>query len=434
MTRPAPEERTLEACLSAYRDHLRDADHTSKAWRAIFAELDDDALDWLDARLAGGTEQRFPGASGGARDAIGAMRFIRAFRLRGHLEANLDPLRLAARSPHAELSPAGYGFGESDLDRPIDLGGVLGLESASVREIEQRLRRAYCGTLAIEYMHLQDPEQVGWIRDQFETTPNTTPKAEQRKTLLHHLTAAEGFERFLDAKWKGAKRFGLDGGESAIPALEQILREGATMGLDEVVIGMPHRGRLSVLANVMGKPLDAIFAEFRGLATLADDTAGSGDVKYHLGTSLGSRSLRRPPGSPLPGAQPLPSGGRRTRSSMGKVRARQDQQGDEDRKRVLWGSCCTGTPPSPVKALVGEVLQMSELDGYRTGGTIHLIVNNQIGFTTSPVAARSGPVLLGRRDVGASPDPPRERRRSGGGRPRGHDRPRRSASDSGATS
>jgi 2-oxoglutarate dehydrogenase E1 component len=237
-------------------------------------------------------------------------------------------------------------------------------------------------------MHLQDPTEVAWLRDHVESASNRGLKPEQRRLLLEHLTAAEGFGKFIDTKWKGAKRFWLDGGESTIPALEQIVCQGAATAVEEIVIGMPHRGRLSVLANIMGKPLDAIFAEFRGLSTLPDDAAGSGDVKYHLGTSsdrlIDGKKMHLslvPNPSHLEAVDPV---------VLGKVRARQDQVGDNDRTRLL-GILLHGDAAFAGQGLVGEVLMMSELEGYRTGGTIHLIVNNQIGFTTNPVASRSGP-------------------------------------------
>ncbi len=389
-SRPAPD---LETCLHAFRQHLASPQDTPPEWQAIFADLDDEARAWLTSAASGAAAVSAQGAPAGdaqqaAADALGAMRLVRAFRVRGHLEADLDPLRLTEKVPHPDLSPATYGFEAGDLDRPIHVGGLLGLETATIREIEAHTRRAYCGTLAIEYKHLQDPTEVYWLRDQFETTTDDGLKAEGKMELLQHLTAAEGFEKFIDAKWKGAKRFGLDGGESAIPALERIVAQGASMGVEEIVIGMPHRGRLSVLANVLGKPLDAIFAEFRGLSTLTDDTAGSGDVKYHLGTSsdrvIDGNEIHlslAPNPSHLEAVDPV---------VVGKVRARQHQMGDVDRTRAL-GILMHGDAAFAGQGIVPETLQMSELDGYRTGGTIHLIVNNQIGFTTNPVASRSGP-------------------------------------------
>jgi len=394
MNRPGSPSPTLEECLDAYRTFLNAPESVSEAWRSLFTDLDDEARAWLASALApDGSSSSDSSAPAGnaavaARDSMNAMRLIRSYRVRGHLEANLDPLRLVDRPPHPELDPETYGFTSADRKRAIQLDGLLGLESASINEIESHLRRAYCGTLAVEFMHLQDPEEVAWIRDQFEASPDAALKSEQRRVLLEHLTAAEGFEKFIDAKWKGAKRFGLDGGESTIPALEQIVCQGAATGVEEIVIGMPHRGRLSVLANIMAKPLDAIFAEFRGLATLPDDTAGSGDVKYHLGTSsdrlIDGKKMHLslvPNPSHLEAVDPV---------VLGKVRARQDQIEDHERTKCL-GILLHGDAAFAGQGLVGEVLLLSELEGYRTGGTIHLIVNNQIGFTTNPVASRSGP-------------------------------------------
>jgi 2-oxoglutarate dehydrogenase E1 component len=316
------------------------------------------------------------------------MALIDAYRTRGHLAAHLDPLGLKPITSHPELEPASYGFGEADQGRPIFLGGELGFEEAPLREIVGALRRVYCGILGIEYMHIQDPAQRAWIQQRVEGAQHRAVwKREGKLEILDHLTAAETFERFIHRKWVGTKRFGLDGAESTIPALEQIVRRAAELGVEEIAIGMPHRGRLNVLANVMHKPYRAIFAEFSG-STAAYDDYGSGDVKYHMGTSTDRvvrdrkmhLSLTANP-SHLEAVDPV---------VLGKVRAKQDLRDDKQRRRVM-GLLLHGDAAFAGQGLVAETLMLSELAGYDTGGTFHLIVNNQIGFTTDPTSARSGP-------------------------------------------
>jgi 2-oxoglutarate dehydrogenase E1 component len=219
-------------------------------------------------------------------DSIRALMLIRAYRVRGHLEAKLDPLGLKPVEPHPELDPRTYGFTEADMDRPIFINHVLGLETATLRQILAAVRETYCGTIGVEFMHIQDPAQKAWIQERIESIHNQTNFTDEgKRAILERLTAAEVFEQFLNKKYTGTKRFGLDGGEAMVPALEQILKRGGQLGLKDVVIGMPHRGRLNVLANFMGKPFTAIFAEFQGGAAHPEDVGGSGDVKYHLGTS-----------------------------------------------------------------------------------------------------------------------------------------------------
>ena len=209
---------------------------------------------------------------------------IRAHRIRGHLVADLDPLGLRNEKIHPELDPKSYGFKDEDLDRPIFIDNVLGLQIASMREIVDLVRRTYCGTFALQYMHISDPEQSAWLKERIEGYGKEIKfTREGRKAILNKLVEAEGFEKFLHVKYMGTKRFGLDGGEALIPALEQIIKRGGALGVKEIVIGMPHRGRLSVLANVMGKPYKAIFNEFQGGSFKPEDVDGSGAVSYtHL--------------------------------------------------------------------------------------------------------------------------------------------------------
>ncbi len=214
-------------------------------------------------------------------DSIRALMLIRAYRIRGHLVADLDPLGMREQTPHPELDPKSYGFTESDMDRPIFIDKVLGLEMASMREILSIVKRTYCGTFALQYMHISNPEEAGWLKERIEGFGKEVAfTREGRKAILSKLVEAEGFEKFLHVKYMGTKRFGLDGGESLIPAMEQVIKRGGQLGVRDIVIGMPHRGRLSVLANVMGKPYRAIFNEFQGGSFKPEDVEGSGDVKY----------------------------------------------------------------------------------------------------------------------------------------------------------
>jgi len=324
-----------------------------------------------------------------ATDSIRALMMIRAYRVRGHLEANLDPLGIAKREPHPELDYRSYGFNEADLDREIFIDNVLGLESARLRVIVRAVRETYCGNIGVEYMHIQDPDKKAWIQGRIESKHNHTEfTVNGKRAILERLTAAEAFENFLDKKHTGTKRFGLDGGEALIPALEQIIKRGGQLGIEEIVIGMPHRGRLNVLANTMDKPYQAIFSEFQGGSANPEDVQGSGDVKYHLGTSSDRAfddntvhlSLTANP-SHLEAVDPV---------VLGKVRAKQTQRGKGGVEKVM-GLMMHGDAAFAGQGLVAETLDLSELKDYQTGGTIHFIVNNQIGFTTNPVYSRSGP-------------------------------------------
>ncbi len=322
-------------------------------------------------------------------DSVRALMLIRAYRIRGHLAADLDPLALSEQKPQPELDPSSYGFAEADMDRPIFLDHVLGLETASMRQIVALVKRTYCGTFALQYMHISDPEEASWLKERIEGFGKEIEfTKEGRKAILNKLVEAEGFEKFLHVKYMGTKRFGLDGGESLIPAMEQIIKRGGQLGLKEVIFGMPHRGRLSVLANVMGKPYRAIFHEFWGGSYKPDDVEGSGDVKYHLGASSDREfggnsvhlSLTANP-SHLEAVNPV---------VLGKVRAKQEQYGDKDRTQVL-PVLLHGDAAFAGQGVVAECFGLSGLKGHKTGGTIHIVVNNQIGFTTSPHNSRSSP-------------------------------------------
>jgi 2-oxoglutarate dehydrogenase E1 component len=370
-------------------------------WQSFYASLGDDAADvFADARgPSWGTKDTLPAlvspsgsltkqqAIDAARDTLGVRLLIRAYRTRGHLIAKLDPLELSTRREHPELRPASYGFTKVDYDRPIYIGGVFGLEFATLHQVLDILRRTYCGTIGVEYMHISDPVQRTWIQERIEGMEvRFTPQG--KRAILTKLIEAEGSERFLNVKYTGTKRFGLDGGESMVPALEQIIKRGGQLGLREVVIGMPHRGRLNVLANVMSKPYRAIFNEFRGGSAQPDDVEGSGDVKYHLGASSDREfddnrvhlSLTANP-SHLESVDPV---------VLGKVRAKQDQRGDRERTEIL-PLLLHGDAAFAGQGVIAECLGLSGLRGHRTGGSIHFIVNNQIGFTTAPRFSRSSP-------------------------------------------
>lgn len=324
-----------------------------------------------------------------AKDSISALMLIRAFRARGHLISNLDPLGLKEITYHPELDPAFYGFTDADYDRPIFINGVLGMEAATLREILQVLKSTYSGNIGVEYLHMSDPDQKLWIQQRIEGPRNHTDfSVEGKKAILQRLTAAETFEKFLHVKYTGTKRFGLDGGEALIPALEQVMKRGSQLGVEEVVLGMAHRGRLNVLTNVFMKPFTALFSEFQGNSPNPGDVQGSGDVKYHLGTSADRvfdgrsvhLSLTANP-SHLEAVNPV---------VIGKVRAKQVLRYDRDASKVI-PILLHGDAAFAGQGLVAETLMISELPGYRVGGTIHIVTNNQIGFTTMPKFSRSGP-------------------------------------------
>src|SRR5215471_7116780 len=382
-----------------YTRYLENHDSVDESWRRFFSEMNDE----LPAVL---TEMRGPSWGKSAppvigngatvapelnaealrratTDSIRALQLIRAYRVRGHLEADLDPLGLEKRGPYPELNYHTYGFTEADLDREIFINNLLGRERATLREIVATLRATYCGTIGVEYMHIQVPAERAWIQERFERRSRPALAASLRKQILETLTAAETFERFLDRRYTGTKRFGIEGAESLMAALEAILRRGSELGIREFVIGMPHRGRLNVLANFVGKPFAAIFSEFQGNGAQLGHVHGSGDVKYHLGTSgdreVGGKtvhlSLAANP-SHLEAVDPL---------VLGKVRAKQLQRSDSERAAVA-GILMHGDAAFAGQGLVAESLELSDLVGFCTGGTIHIIVNNQIGFTTAPSA------------------------------------------------
>ena len=401
-----------------YARYLDDPNSVDDSWRQYFQSLGDDAetivaetrgapwtpsngLEPVDeyeilgdaanratekAAKSGASQQDVRAA---AIDTIRALMLIRSYRVRGHLKANLDPLGLEIPKEHPELNPATYGFTEKDWDRQIFLDNVLGLETGSIREILAIVKRTYCSTIGVEFMHIQEPDQKAWIQERIEGRHKEVSFTKEGKiAILSKLIETEGFEHFLNVKYTGTKRFGLDGGESLIPAMEGIIKRGGQLGVQEIVLGMPHRGRLNVLTNVMAKPFRAVFSEFQGTPANPEDVEGSGDVKYHLGTSSdrefdGNKvhlSLTANP-SHLEAVDPV---------VLGKARAKQAQIGPDVGGKVM-PLLMHGDAAFAGQGIVAECFGLSELKGYRTSGTIHFVVNNQIGFTTSPKYSRSSP-------------------------------------------
>ncbi len=367
------------------------ADDLTGALTGEWAEIDAKAAGKKikDKAAAKGVEVSEDQIKRAVLDSLRALMLIRAYRIRGHLAADLDPLGMRAASTHPELDPKTYGFTDADMDRPIFIDNVLGLQMASMRQIVEIVKRTYCGTFALQYMHISNPEEAAWLKERIEGYGKEIAfTKEGRKAILNKMVQAEGFEKFLHVKYMGTKRFGLDGGESLIPAMEQIIKRGGALGLQDIVIGMPHRGRLNILANVMGKPYRAIFNEFQGGSFKPEDVDGSGDVKYHLGASSDREfdgnsvhlSLTANP-SHLEAVNPV---------VLGKVRAKQDQLNDEDRTKVM-GILLHGDAAFAGQGVVAEGFGLSGLKGHKTGGTMHIVVNNQIGFTTAPHFSRSSP-------------------------------------------
>ena len=395
-----------------YADYISDPNSLPEGWRKFFDGLSDDEKliydnlkgpSWgpqkkirrpLTRPNESGFEKENPNdlnlrsANQASKDSIRAIMLIRAYRIRGHLIANLDPLSIQKKEEHLELKPESYGFLKSDYNRKIFLDGVLGLQYADLNQILTILKKTYSSNIGYEFMHMGDPEEKSWIRDRIEGPEKDITFTENgKKAILNKIIQAEGFEKYLHVKFVGTKRFGLDGGESLIPALEQIIKRGGNLGAKEIKIGMPHRGRLNVLANVMGKPFKAIFSEFFG-KTVSTKKDFEGDVKYHLGASSNREfdgnsvhiSLTDNP-SHLEAVNPV---------VLGQVRAKQFFHKDKERKKVI-PVLMHGDAAFAGQGIVAECFAMSGLPGHNIGGTIHIIVNNQIGFTTAPRFARSSP-------------------------------------------
>jgi 2-oxoglutarate dehydrogenase E1 component len=402
-----------------YAQYLSNPESIDGTWRAFFDALGEEGLkpaqigqgpSWrsdngnlsepneLLSALTGDwgrTAEKRPAAALAARHAEGgqasirAFQLIRAYRIIGHLEARLDPLELEKRKPLPQLQPSFYGFQNEELERPVFIDGIMGLETVTPRALVEILRRTYCGTIGYEYMHITDPEQREWLQRRIEGPENKiTFTREGKRAILNKLIEAEVFEKFSGVKFVGTKRFGLDGAESTIPAMEQIIKRGGALGVKEIVLGMPHRGRLNMLVNVMSKPYRQLFHEFQGGTAKPSDVQGSGDVKYHLGASSdrtfdgnnASIADRQP--SHLEAVDPV---------VLGKARAKQFQYGDKVNRSSVLPLLLHGDAAFAGQGVVAECFAMSGTKGFRTGGTIHFIVNNQLGFTTAPAYARSSP-------------------------------------------
>lgn len=390
-----------------YTSYLEVPTSVSLEWRHYFSSLKESEADVLKD-LLGPTWAKRPfiqekiapappqpelapeEIKGAILDSIQALMLIRAYRARGHMIAYLDPLGLSTKDGLPELDPKTYGFKEEDYDRPIFINNVLGLSYATLREILERLQKTYCGTIGVEFLHIQDPEKKLWLQKRIEGEGELglgepIQDIQWKKRILKSLTVAEEFEHFLHVKYPAAKRFGLEGGESLIPGLEEALQKSSEFGVEEVVVGMAHRGRLNVLANIIEKPYPAIFSEFQGQPYQPDQVQGSGDVKYHLGTSADREfngkkmhlSLTANP-SHLEAVDPV---------VVGKVRGKQAQRKDKDRSKVM-GLILHGDAAFVGQGIVAETFMLSQLLGYQSGGTFHVIINNQIGFTTPPPFAR----------------------------------------------
>ena len=373
------------------------------SWKKYFGDLNEDlnsvskeivGPSWspkkisIDLKKNKRLEENLNGSEREKIDSIKAIALIRAYRIRGHLIANLDPLGLMKREYLYELHPNDYGFKTEDFERKIYLDSYMDIGYASISEIITKLRKVYCSSIGAEYMHITNPSEKVWFRERMEKDENQINFTEKGKdAILNKIIQAEGFEKFLAKKYVGTKRFGLDGAESLIPALEQIIKRGGQLGVKEIKIGMSHRGRLNVLANVLQKSYKRIFNEFAGeFASSSEDSTG--DVKYHLGASSDRTfdgnsvhvSLTDNP-SHLEAVNPV---------VLGQTRAKQYFHSDSERKKVI-PLLIHGDAAFAGQGVVAECFAMSGLKGHNTGGTIHIIVNNQIGFTTSPRFARSSP-------------------------------------------
>ncbi len=421
---------SAEYIANLYKEYLKNPAGVDPSWQAFFGDLRDDEASLLKeitgaswtpnhqkkpqapfgvttadealksskpansqgAKPAPAAAASAPAASAtpqALRDSMQAILLVRAYRTLGHLAADLDPLGIKKPSNHPELDPAAYGFGAADLDRPVYIGGVMGVETASIRQLIEVLRTVYCGKVGVEYQHILSAEEKNWLQARIEPTFNRTSfTADEKKAIYKQLVSAQGLEDFLHTKYVGTKRFGLDGGESYVASVEEIMAHGVRKGVREIVIGMAHRGRLNTLTNVVGKPFTKLFAEFNGVPSVPEGIPGSGDVKYHMGYSndrtISGESVHitlTPNPSHLEVVNPV---------VIGRVRAKQAQRQDTARKQVL-PIIVHGDAAFAGQGLVMETLMLSELQGYKVGGAINLIINNQIGFTTNPESARSGP-------------------------------------------
>eukprot|EP00250_Pteridium_aquilinum_P034625 c7842_g1_i1 orf=180-3287(+) len=397
LPRPVPLSRLtdnfLDGTSSVYLEELQ------RAWEADPNSVDESWDNFF--RNFTGQASSAPGISGQTiQESMRLLLLVRAYQVNGHMKARLDPLNMDQREVPVDLDPALYGFTDADLDREFFLGvwrmsGFLSENRPiqTLRDILGRLEQAYCGTVGYEYMHIPDRDKCNWLREKIETQIQRKYSPQRQAVILDRLIWGTTFENFLANKWAAAKRFGLEGCETLIPGMKELIDRAADAGVESIVIGMSHRGRLNVLGNVVRKPLRHIFSEFSGGIKPTDGElgsyTGSGDVKYHLGTSYdrptrgGKRihlSLVANP-SHLEAVNPV---------VVGKTRAKQYYTKDKDRKKIM-GVLLHGDGSFSGQGVVYETLHLSDLPNYTTGGTIHLVVNNQVAFTTDPKSSRSSP-------------------------------------------
>jgi 2-oxoglutarate dehydrogenase E1 component len=384
-----------------YEQYRRDPRSVDETWRAYFAGFEFAASRNGNGRAAPIALAPSSRAGAGAAAAIsraageavapltiGIHNLVHSYRELGHFVARLDPLG-HDRPNHPLLELSNFSISPADLDREVGTGGFLGQTDGTLRDLIERLRATYCGTLGVEYMDISDKTQRDWLVQRMEPIfnhPQFTP--EEQQAILYQLVAAEEFERFLHVRQQGAKRFSIEGAESVIPLINTIVDTGAALGVEEVCMGMAHRGRLNVLAHVLNKPYEVIFSEFKGTIP-TEESQGDGDVKYHLGyandrPAPDNKSIHislSPNPSHLELVNPVVEG---------IVRSKQSTRKDKDRSRVV-PLLVHGDAAFTGQGIVFETLNLSELPGFRTGGTIHLIINNQIGFTTPPSQSRFTP-------------------------------------------
>ena len=380
----------LDGTSSVYLEELQ------RAWEADPNSVDDSWDNFF--RNFVGQATTSSGVSGQTiQESMRLLLLVRAYQVNGHRKAKLDPLGLEERVIPIDLDPGLYGFSKDDYDREFFLGTwrMLGFLSENrpvqtLRYILSRLEQAYCGSIGYEYMHIADREKCNWLRDKIETPASTQYNKQRREVILDRLIWSSQFENFLATKWTAAKRFGLEGGETLIPGMKEMFDRAADLGVESIVIGMSHRGRLNVLGNVVRKPLRQIFSEFSGGTKPIDEVGlytGTGDVKYHLGTSYdrptrGGKNLHlslvaNP--SHLEAVDPV---------VVGKTRGKQYYSNDVDRTKNM-GVLIHGDGSFAGQGVVYETLHLSALPNYTTGGTIHIVVNNQVAFTTDPKSGRS---------------------------------------------
>ena len=380
------------------------------SWKSFFSSLNEDELsvisdfggpEWkkrdtsviddisFDKVVRSSSSVDFNSFKTSTLDSIRALRIIRAYRINGHLIANLDPLNLHEKNYHPELDYKSYGFSENDLDREIFIDGSLGLETATLKEIIKILNKTYASSIGVEFLHIQSVEQKQWVQERIEEVNNKTNFTTQgKKAIFQRLVESELFEQYLDKKFLGTKRYGIVGGESMIPGIEQIVKQSCLSGVEDIYFGTAHRGRLTLLATVLGMPYKGILSKFQGDLNDPNEVLGSGDVKYHLGVSSDREfdgkkihlSLTPNP-SHLEAVDPV---------VVGKVRAKQTLLNDKTTDKVF-GILIHGDAAMAGQGIVAETFAMSQLRGFRTGGTIHFVINNQIGFTTTPYYGRSAP-------------------------------------------